>query len=333
MPGTYATRDLFSSVYSCASGVLVGDPVYVSAADTVAKADGTDAAKMPCIGFVFSKPTATTCIVQYDGEFITTGLTADTDYYVGASGLVTSTAGLAVVQLIGHSKSTTTLVMQQGAIQSFTGNVAITGNLTVGGNSGFYGVAAQAQPASSADARHALVTLGLIASGGDGLPNPVRFSLFDGRNPNGTDFATSPGAGVFGITCVAGTNLILVGEAAQNNTKTSVALWEFVVPFDYVAAQNLSCVVNGFHTEAGGTTLTNTVDVEAFEIADAGTQGADICATAAQALPGSAGDLTFTLTGTSLVPGDRILIRVTSVATEAGNTGTTTNTVGSVRIA
>jgi hypothetical protein len=66
---------------------------------------------------------------------------------------------------------------------------------------------------------------------------------------------------------------------------------------------------------------------------DAGAAGADICATNAQAIATTAADKSFTLTGTSLSPGDRLTIKITTSVAEGGNTGTATGQINSVRLA
>jgi len=71
----------------------------------------------------------------------------------------------------------------------------------------------------------------------------------------------------------------------------------------------------------------------AYLIADVGTEGSSLIATAAQNLTGSNADYVFTVTGSSLVPGERLLLKLTSVATEGGNTGTTHNQINSIRVA
>lgn len=58
--------------YTCAAGLAVGDPVYISANNTVAKADSTNTTKNQVIGFVrfkgtlgaTSQPAATTCYIK-----------------------------------------------------------------------------------------------------------------------------------------------------------------------------------------------------------------------------------------------------------------------------
>lgn len=370
MPAYSAVQSIFSSTYSCLAGLAVGDPVYISAADTVAKCDGTDGGKMPCIGIVAAKPTTTTCVVQSAGEFTTTGLVAGSVYYVGAAGLTTSTVGLAVVQQIGMAKSTTVLVITPSVTvggQNITGNLSVTANLTVGGTTAlndtvtildgknivasanvtgnvlggatdkwaFFGGTPAAQPANTVDARHALVTLGLIASGGNGIASasPVRVPLFDFRNNDYTVTDTTGGAGKFSLEGAVGTATFLQGEAAQNNTKTDIVLAEVVLPPDYIAAQDVTLTVNVQRVVAAGTTLTTKIDASAYLMADDGTAGADICATAEITFTETTGtDEAFTITGTTLTPGCRLLVKLTGTATEADNAGTVLVQINSVRV-
>lgn len=162
------------------------------------------------------------------------------------------------------------------------------------------------------------------------LPGTVKLPLMLGRTNTGLVLDATGGAGLFKVGLTPGMGLNLVGEAAQNTTKTDYVVWEFQLPPTYKAGSNLTASINASHVEADGTTLTNKIDVEAWEQGAGGTHGSDICATAEQAIGVTA--LEFTLTGTALVPGDVIVLRIKSTATEGGNTGTTTNYVNSVSI-
>lgn len=112
--------------WSCPSTVSVNDVVYVSGTNTVDKAvDGAPGAQhLPAIGFVVSKPTPTTCLVQYAGTLPNTfaGLVPGTLYYVSATtpGAIVPTGtifpGGAIVQQVGVAKSTTTLLAQIATI-------------------------------------------------------------------------------------------------------------------------------------------------------------------------------------------------------------------------
>lgn len=101
--------------YTCLAGDAVGDVVYVSAANTVAKADADDAAKRPAIGVIVYKKTstATTCKVAFMGEVdVFTSLTAGATYYLSnTAGGKTATAPTPNAQPIGIAKNATTLVL------------------------------------------------------------------------------------------------------------------------------------------------------------------------------------------------------------------------------
>ena len=103
--------------YTCPSGTAVNDVVYVSGASTVTKADATTTATGPAVGVVVSKPTSTSCIVQFGNEvggFV--GLTPGTPYYVSTTpgGLVATpaTASGNYRQLVGIAKTATILVVR-----------------------------------------------------------------------------------------------------------------------------------------------------------------------------------------------------------------------------
>lgn len=78
---------------TCLSTDSVGDLVYVTGASkAVTKADPTDNAKMPIIGCIISKSTATDCVVQTNDLVSSTytGLTPGKMYFVGTDGRPTS---------------------------------------------------------------------------------------------------------------------------------------------------------------------------------------------------------------------------------------------------
>lgn len=104
--------------FSCLAGVAVRDVVYVSAANTVAKAQANAAGTMPAIGFVSAKPNATTATVRFSGELDGfAGLTPNATYYVSASsaGSITATApsthAVDFQQAVGVAKDADTLLI------------------------------------------------------------------------------------------------------------------------------------------------------------------------------------------------------------------------------
>lgn len=157
-------------------------------------------------------------------------------------------------------------------------------------------------------------------------------SLTHARNITGAALAAAAAANVFGYSITLATSFALVTEAANSNAKTDAAMLEFVVPPEYVAGQNLTATVNVGVVIGAGTLSVKTVAVNAYRTVAAGTQAADICATTAITLTSnSATDYAFTITGTTLLPGDRLVLKVTVAITETAASNVTA-LVNSVRV-
>lgn len=155
--------------------------------------------------------------------------------------------------------------------------------------------------------------------------------LIYGRSDTGLTMDATGAAGLFHIVNVTGTSLVLLSEAANNNSKTDKVLWEFIVPAFYKSGDNITVTVNGLFTVGGGTATVKTVVAAAYLLANAGTSSANLVATSAATLTGSAADYTFTITGTTLTPNARILVEVITVLTETASSNITA-TINSVRL-
>jgi hypothetical protein len=99
-----------------APAIAINDPVYVSATNTAALADATSVTTAPCVGFVTSKPTATSAIVQTNG-FLTgfSGLVAGDTYFLAVGGGITTTPPNTVgniIQKLGIAISSTVIWVQ-----------------------------------------------------------------------------------------------------------------------------------------------------------------------------------------------------------------------------
>jgi hypothetical protein len=106
-----------TSTFTCPSGVAVRDTVYLTGSLAVDQADASVIATVPVIGFVKTKPTATTCTLQYYGELSGfTGLTPAAKYYLSlTAGGITTTAPSAsgeIVQQVGIAISSTILLVK-----------------------------------------------------------------------------------------------------------------------------------------------------------------------------------------------------------------------------
>lgn len=156
----------------------------------------------------------------------------------------------------------------------------------------------------------------------------VRIPLKAFTNSDGSVLAAAPAAGKFGLTLTFGTSQTLLSETANSNTKTDIATLEYQLPNSYVAGQDLTLSVNAI---VSGTLTTKTIAADARKMTDAGAAGANLIATAAQVMGLANADSVFTITGATLSPGDRIMLQLTMVITEA-SAANQTGKINSVRL-
>jgi len=107
-----STADVsIDKTYTCGSSDAAGDPVYVSGANTVAKADATTDTKSKVIGFIEHKPSSTTCKITYR-RLVTglSGLTAGNWVYLTNTGGFSATPGT-VVKRMGTAISSTAALL------------------------------------------------------------------------------------------------------------------------------------------------------------------------------------------------------------------------------
>jgi len=122
--------------------------------------------------------------------------------------------------------------------------------------------------------------------------------------------------------------------AVQNDTAVHEVRAVVELPAEYVASADVQLIVNAEVDDSGGGTLgACTVDVEAYELADDGTVGADLCATAAQSIDTAAADDAFTITDAGLAPGDRLQVYVRTTVIENADAGTLRGRLNSIRLA
>jgi hypothetical protein len=156
------------------------------------------------------------------------------------------------------------------------------------------------------------------AQGANGLFS-TSLKLLDFRNADGSALAAAAAAGKFGAAITLGTSFALVGEVSNNNTKTDDALIEYTLPPNYVAGSNVTVTVNVSISTAGAPTYaTKTVQVKAYLVAPAGTMGADIGPGAASAITVAGADVPFVVTGTTLVPGNKLLFELEGILHDTG---------------
>jgi len=114
---------------------------------------------------------------------------------------------------------------------------------------------------------------------------------------------------------------------------TSRARRTFVLPPEYVAGETVQIRVHaGMSTTVADTTAT--VDVEVYKSdREAAVDGADLCATAAQSINSlTLGDKDFTVTATTLSPGDILDVRISVTVTDAATETAVAAIIGAVEM-
>jgi hypothetical protein len=164
-----------------------------------------------------------------------------------------------------------------------------------------------------------------------GITVPAALPLTGARNSDLTTVDATGGVGKWKFTATIGTSAYLASEAAQGNTKTDTAVWEYVLPPEYIPARDLTITVNSLYSGTG-TAGTKTAVAQVYRLASDGTSGANLVTTAAATTTTSAADYTFAATGTTLSPGDRIQVVAVGVIQETAGVNPLTARINSVRV-
>lgn len=99
---------------NCLATDQVGDCIHITGPKVgirlqVTKVDITDRTTMPSIGIIVEKTSDTKCIIQTEGDYVESGLTAGSLYYVGHDARITDEipepplGGIALVQIMGEA--------------------------------------------------------------------------------------------------------------------------------------------------------------------------------------------------------------------------------------
>jgi len=167
----------------------------------------------------------------------------------------------------------------------------------------------------------------------DAVPYRIPLSAFrwaDGLIPETTGAAGKPKLVMAGYGSGDGHFL---GEDSKDAAKTETIVFDFSLPAEYVAGQTVTVTVTAQYTDAGTSTMTTkTIDCEAYKIAEAGTAGSDICATAIQTLTSSMAQYSFTVTPASLSAGDSIRVFL-QIITEGDTSAATKGKFGGASVA
>lgn len=158
----------------------------------------------------------------------------------------------------------------------------------------------------------------------EGIPRPIPrsylqedplaafgISTFEMATNAGAIISASETAASFFRSFPGGSVWYFQGEEAISETEVSSGFFEFTLPDNYVAGGDIKiravCKITG-----SGTLGTCTIDFECRVVDNDGAGGSDICATAAQAVTGTAAAKDFTITATGLTAGTRLACLMTS---------------------
>lgn len=136
------------------------------------------------------------------------------------------------------------------------------------------------------------------------------------------------------ITGTWATNPIRIqaGDLKAAGATSRRAYVEIDVPECYVAAQAFTIIIAGYMT----TTIADnscTVDVEVYRRGKDGTLGSDICATSATTINSTtSAEKSFTITATTLTPGDVLDVRITIACNDAATVTAVIPTIAAIDV-
>lgn len=145
-----------------------------------------------------------------------------------------------------------------------------------------------------------------------------------------TDFALTPVDWVSGIGNDLAMNI--VGPATTSaDTKTAIAMYSYRLPEGYTAGQDITLTINAdFNAAAPPTSAT--IDADVVLIADDFSSPANINETDGQTIDATPTDYDFTITGTTLSPGDLIRIMVSGYVDCSGTGTSVFFNINSIRV-
>jgi len=139
------------------------------------------------------------------------------------------------------------------------------------------------------------------------------------RQEDGIPLVVAETAGTLNLV-VSSDVWYLKSEISQGETETSEAVFQFILPPEYVAAGDVKVRIKNRCVLGSGTNNGSTLDVEVFEQDGNGAIGADLCTTVAQTYAGASAWQTsdFVVTAAGLVAGDILNVVITTSVIESG---------------
>lgn len=198
------------------------------------------------------------------------------------------------------------------------GDVSVTGHLTVGGITLPSGAVSNATVVSGADIARAKLAQDTLAK--YVIPWQA-FRVHDAYQTTLPGTPLSDDLGLVGGTFGSATPSLQTEDLKAAGATSSYARFFFMLPPEYDSGETVQLRLRaGMLTTVADTSAT--VDVEVYESNKEAGVSADLCATAAQSINSlTLADKDFTITASSLVPGDVLDVRITTAVTD-GATGT-----------
>lgn len=161
----------------------------------------------------------------------------------------------------------------------------------------------------------------------------IRIGIDEWSHSDFTVLTGTASAGRFARNSPATGRLRLDTEDANNNSKTATCRTRFRVPQNYVEGANLSLIVR-CSTNSTVVGSSATIDASAYRSNEQDGASADLVATAGATLTndGSNQEFTFTITGTTIDPGDEIDIYLTAVIDDTGGSASVPLSITSTKI-
>lgn len=153
---------------------------------------------------------------------------------------------------------------------------------------------------------------------------PLRHvALTSAKTDTGVGLTATAAAGAMGVSRTAGTSLFLAGETTSTSAVTDKAMWETDLPDTYIAGAAVPVVANfsisgsGTLTAASCTAILHAYsEINGVEAALTVTPSAGVQITAAGA------DINWSVAGTGLTIGERIVLELTMLITTSSGANT-----------
>lgn len=169
-----------------------------------------------------------------------------------------------------------------------------------------------------------------------GLVRPINLPLNAARNVDGSSIASTAAGGNLGISQSFTAATFLRGRDVQAGTAlsdaTDAACWEFTLPDSYIAGRDLTVTVNARYVGTGNANGAKSVTVDAYSLSDTTGTHTALTVSAPLNMTNSAADMVFSVSGTGLSPGVRVILKIAARLTEGGSMNPLYSKIASVKV-